>query len=85
MILKLNKKYFDYLNDNLLKKEDNLKFKLLVEEHARYIFIEMDVETANEIRDWAGSELQRSGFDINYKLTNDGEILESLIDMLYIE
>ncbi len=37
----------------------------------------------DELRDWASNKLQVVGFDMNYSLTEEGKILESLIDKLY--
>lgn len=37
-------------------------------------------EQADEIRDLCGERLQQAGFDKNYALTQEGEILEDLID-----
>lgn len=85
MTVKLNKKQFDYLKHSLFDKQESLKLNLRVKEEIRYILIEVDEEAADEIRDWASEKLQRIGFDINYKLTNEGKMLESLIDKFYIE
>ncbi len=85
MIVKLNKKQFDYLNDSLIKMQESLKLKLYIVDKAQYILIETNEETADEIRDWANEELQKKGFNIDYDLTNEGKILESLIDSFYVE
>ena len=45
--------------------------------------IDIDVDTMDELRDWASNKLQVVGFDMNYSLTEEGKILESLIDKLY--
>ncbi len=39
---------------------------------------------ADEIRDLCSDKLQLSGFNKNYELNKDGEILERLIDIFYI-
>lgn len=85
MVITLNKKQFDYLNDSLLEKQELIKMRLQVIEESRHTLIEIDEDTADEIRDWANEELQRKGFDINYALTKEGEMLESLIDIFHIE
>jgi hypothetical protein len=46
-------------------------------------FLMISEEKADELRDLCGDELQVTGFDEQYKLTKEGEILESLIDKLY--
>lgn len=35
-----------------------------------------------EIEDVVGEKLQKSGFDIDYGITTDGEICESILDKL---
>ena len=45
--------------------------------------IDINVDTMDELRDWASNKLQVVGFDMNYSLTEEGKILESLIDKLY--
>lgn len=46
--------------------------------------IEVSEDIADEIRDWAGERLQKVGFDVNYNLTDDGVILEQIVDLLLI-
>ncbi|WP_138480570.1 hypothetical protein [Dyadobacter bucti] len=85
MIIKLNKNQFDYLIYSLSEEQNLLRLKLKkVSQENQFVFIEIDEETSDEIRDWASDELQRRGFDINYELTPDGKILEDLIDLFYV-
>jgi hypothetical protein len=84
MIVKLNKKQFDYLNSGL-SEEEKLKLKLKhIGKESQIVFIEIDDDTADKMRDWASDELQKKGFDLNYELTPEGELLEILIDEFYI-
>jgi len=46
--------------------------------------LDIDKKSIDEIRDWAGYKLQQVGFDKDYKLTMEGQVLEDLIDSLYI-
>jgi len=86
MIFKLTKNQFDFLNYSLSKEEELLRLKLKeISQENQFVLIEIDEETADEIRDWASDELQRKGFNINYELTPEGKILEELIDLFYIE
>lgn len=86
MIVKLNKNQFDYLSYSLSEEHEVLKSKLkLTRKENHLVIIEVDENTADEIRDWASDELQRKGFDINYELTAEGKILEGLIDAFYIK
>ena len=45
--------------------------------------ISISSEVADEIRDWAGGQLQLIGFDKSWELTPIGNVLESLIDKMY--
>ena len=84
MIIKLNKNQFDYLNDSFFAEEiPKLKLKQ-VDKKNQFVIIEIDEYTADKIRDWAGEELQKKGFDFNYELTREGKLLEDLIDVFYI-
>ena len=46
--------------------------------------LKISEEQADEIRDSCGEQLQLVGFDREYKLTPEGEILESLIDKFFV-
>jgi len=84
MIIKLNQKQFDYLKDGF-SEEEMLELKLKhVGKENQFVFIEIDKTTAEKVREWASDELQKKGFDINYELAQDGELLEGLIDVFYI-
>lgn len=85
MIIKLSKNQFDYLHFSLAEENEALILKLnQVSKENRFFILEVDEETADEIRDWAANELQIKGFDINYELTPEGKILEDLIDLFYV-
>jgi len=86
MKVKLNKNQFDYLSYNLSEEQELLRLKLKeISQENQFVLIEIDEETADEIRDWASNELQKKGFDINYELTPEGQTLEELIDLFYVE
>ncbi|MBC8592544.1 hypothetical protein H8744_04645 [Oscillospiraceae bacterium N12] len=82
MIIKLNRDQMDYLNDNLFENREDLILKLKINKVGNCFWIELDNVTSNEIRDWANLQLQYRGFDANYELTEEGEILDKLIDTL---
>ena len=82
MIIKLNRDQMDYLNDNLFENREDLILKLKINKVGNCFWIESDNVTSNEIRDWANLQLQYRGFDANYELTEEGEILDKLIDTL---
>ncbi|MBN8589487.1 MAG: hypothetical protein J0L94_14335 [Rhodothermia bacterium] len=86
MIVKLNKNQFDYLSYSLSDEQELIRLNLKeISQENQFVLIEIDEETADEIRDWASDELQRRGFDINYELTPEGKTLEELIDLFFIE
>lgn len=82
MRVKLKQSYSNFLVLNL---ESNVRGawcdKLLLQIRNYGLLINIDEETADEIRDWAAKELQRVGFDKQYNLTKEGKILEALIDL----
>lgn len=45
--------------------------------------ISLSESQADELRDLCGEQLQIAGFDENYELTDEGKILESLVDKLF--
>ena len=86
MTIKLNKNQFDYLINSLSEEKETLRLKMReVSKENQSFLIEIDENGADRIRDWASAELQKTGFDINYKLTKNGKILEEIIDLFYIE
>lgn len=85
MIVKLNKNQFDYLDYSLSDQKPDLRLKLQARKENQIVFVKVDEQVADEIRDWASEELQKKGFDENYELTSEGEILEELIDAFYVE
>jgi len=86
MIVKLNKNQFDYLSYGLSEEQEALRLRLKqVNKENQFFIIDIDEETADEIREWASDGLQRKGFDINYELTPEGKIFEELIDLFYVE
>jgi hypothetical protein len=86
MIVKLKKNQFDYLSYNLAKEQELLILKLKkIKEENQSVTVVIDEENAEKICDWASEKLQKIGFDINYELTPDGEILENIIDLFFLE
>jgi hypothetical protein len=48
------------------------------------VTLELEPETAEELRDCLTEQLAKTGFDKDYSLTKKGAILEGLIDKFYI-
>ncbi|MEO6963930.1 MAG: hypothetical protein ABIY90_18320 [Puia sp.] len=84
MKIQLNNNQFEYLKSNLLlDRKDFAEFFNNIS-HLDKHYIDIPDDKLDEIRDWAGERLQKSGFNIKYELTNDGKILEEIIDLFYI-
>lgn len=79
MIIKFSKEEILFLKNSFLKENEHLEF--LIQENN---LVELNDDLINEIRDWAGERQQIIGFNEDYELTQDGKILESLIDKLYL-
>ena len=84
IIIKLSNKQFKCL-DECLSEHQNLKLRLQINKEKKFININLDEDTMDEIRDLIGIELQRKGFDVNYELTSECVILEELVDLFYLE
>jgi hypothetical protein len=76
----LNKKEYQYLCQ--MNNDFNKNIKII--KNNKSILIECSEEQADEIRDACGEKLQIVGFGKNYELTNEGRILEDLIDKFFI-
>ena len=83
--IKLKKNEFDFLiRESFLP--NTLKALLYrVEEQNDMYLLKITPDQADEIRDFCGEQLQLIGFNDDYKLTPEGEILESLIDKCFIK
>ena len=84
MLIKLNLEVFDYLVNKLLLNQKGIKHELKLNKYPHYIFIELNADTSYKIRELAMDRLQIVGFDIKYDLTEEGKILEDIIDLFYI-
>ena len=82
--IKLTNQQFNYLKSHLLKSYGDLYLDQKVDKKNGTVLIYIDPANMDTIRDWAGGELQRAGFDKSYELTNEGKILEELIELFYL-
>lgn len=80
----LNKSQDEYLKQHLLIQKKEMFDYIVYTSKNENIIIEVSEDTADEIRDWAGERLQEVGFDANYNLTDEGVILEQLVDLLLV-
>lgn len=75
----------EYLINHVLNGKDNLIQDIENGELANYKWeVNITNNSLDEIRDLCLEKLQEVGFDQNYKLTEQGMILEELIDIFYI-
>jgi hypothetical protein len=82
MIIKLKLKEYNYLINNLLSNENDIKSKLKIEERGNKFLIKADDNTINKIQELSEDHLQIVGFGLDYKLTEEGKILENIIDSI---
>ena len=80
MNINLTKNEYNYLlNDSLISNQyKNSFFKSNNTYH-----IEITQDDADNLRDALLDKIEIQGFDLNYNLNLEGEILQSLIDKLY--
>ena len=82
MQVKLIAAEFDLIkSERFMEKIDSISQKMSKKGEKYYISLSPHI--ANEVREWALEKLQQIGFDINYNLTTEGKLLESLIDKFY--
>lgn len=83
--IELNKNEFNYLCKASFLKDRYRKILFASEHRTDHYSLSISEEQADEIRDLCGTQLQIAGFNDNYELTPEGEILESLIDKFLIQ
>jgi hypothetical protein len=79
MYIKLSKQDFGYLMQNC----KFIKSMSIVYENNTLVKISIDEKEADDIREWALDELEFRGFDENYELNKNGQILERLVDLFF--
>jgi len=81
--VKLTKQEFEYLQNALTNKTDWAKHvhNGVIDENQ--IILQLEPDIADDIRDWAGEQLQKVGFKKDYEPTEEGLMLENIIDKFY--
>ena len=79
MYVKLSKQDFGYLMQNC----KFIKSMSIVYENNTLVKISINEKEADDIREWALDELEFRGFDENYELNKNGQILERLVDLFF--
>ena len=82
MIIKLKLEEYNYLINNLLSNKNDIKSKLKIEERGNKFLIKADDNTINKIQELSEDHLQIVSFDLDYQLTEEGKILENIIDSI---
>jgi hypothetical protein len=76
MIYTLTTIQFELITSNYKKRKINSS-----EVSRNKVSIDFTDDEADDIREWAIVELQKTGFDINYNLTDEGKLLQEIIDV----
>ena len=80
MSIKLTPQQFKYLMENC--KFLNSISAICNNENS--VKISVDINLAENIREWALNELEIKGFDENYELNYHGKIIEALVDLFHV-
>ncbi len=86
MKIKISRNNYNYLIGFLIKEKQDGFVNFLISNNSnhKYVYINLDEHHADEIRDWIGEKLQQIGFDNDYNLNQDGEILQKLEDIFLV-
>ncbi len=82
--IKLNVDQFEYVYSNLSSEREDLAKILKKSEKNGKITMTLEEDVVDEIRDWVEERLQKVGFDKDYSLTKEGELLEELSNILFL-
>ena len=81
----LTREEYNYLINNLLKSHKEILSKLeFSEDNVNSVDVRLEKDVADDIRELAGDEVGLH-FDENYNPTEEGWILEHIIDKFYFE
>ena len=84
MKIELNKDEYTYLCHESFLEDKYKKLLFSSHQHDGKYLLKISEDQADEIRDLCGEQLQIVGFDRNYELTSEDEILESLVDKFFV-
>ena len=79
--MKLSRKHLDFLRSTL-KHDCPQRFRDFENTLIASVF-EMEDDLANTLQEWCMNQLQVSGFDKNSELTEQGVLIDELIDFFY--
>lgn len=81
MKIKLSIEVYNYLSQNT----DINKFSSIMEKINNIIWIAIEEDNIDIIRDWAMEKQILVGYDVNYDLTEEGQFLQEIIDIFDIK
>ena len=84
MKIELNKDEYNYLCHASFLEDKYRKLLFSSHQHDNKYSLKILEDQADELRDLCGEQLQIAGFDKNYELTSEDEILESLVDKFFV-
>ena len=84
MKIELNKEEYTYLCHASFLEDKYRKSLFSSQQDEDKYSLNISEDEADEIRDLCGEQLQIVGFDKNYELTSEGEILECLLDKFFV-
>ncbi|RVU01220.1 hypothetical protein EOD41_04440 [Mucilaginibacter limnophilus] len=79
----LSKNQYEYMSNGIKMSMPYLINKIDSQVVNDKVIINVSEDVACGIRDWAMDRQVRVGFDENYSLTDEGQILNDLIDVFY--
>lgn len=82
--IELSRNEYTYLCQAPFLEDKYRKLLFSIEQHDSKYSLKISEDQADEIRDLCGERLQVVGFDEKYELSQEGKILESLIDKFFI-
>lgn len=82
--IELNKNEYSYLCESTFLDEKHKDLLFSGQLNDNNYLIRVTENQADEIRDLCGEQLQLVGFNEEYILTEEGKILESLIDKFFL-
>lgn len=82
--IELNRNEYNYLCQASFLEDKYRKLLFSSEQQDGKYSLKISEDQADEIRDLCGEQLQIFGFDTQYELTQEGKILESLVDKFFV-
>lgn len=85
MQLTISKTQYEYLLEHFSKENMTIWQHVEFQHGDKGVVLTIEADLADDIQDWASERLLIVGFDLDYKLNDEGRILEELIDIFFVE